>query len=66
MDKKGMLNEEFSRKARKYTDMFEKRVAESYASNAAKSENVPLYNKHFLINEELNSLSKQLDEIINN
>lgn len=63
-DKKGMLNEEFSRKARKYTDMFEKRVAESYRADATKNENVPLYNKHFLINEELNTLSKQLDEIL--
>jgi len=65
---KKMINEQhevqkdIARKGKKYSDRLKERKEKYDISNRI-NENVPIYQKNFLINEDLNSMIKQLDEI---
>lgn len=50
------------RKSKKYTDRLVKRKQKYYTRNRI-NENVPIYQKNFLISEDLNSMIKQLDAL---
>ena len=58
------MQREIISKSKKYTDRLIERKQKYYTRNRI-NENVPIYQKNFLINEDLNSMIKQLDTLNN-
>ncbi|MBP5725097.1 MAG: hypothetical protein J6X18_16180, partial [Bacteroidales bacterium] len=56
------LLKENAEKARRYNKLLEKRRKERMERNTGLNEPVPLYDKTFLVNEELDNMSKLLDK----
>lgn len=56
------MQREIISKSKKYTDRLIERKQKYYTRNRI-NENVPIYQKNFLINEDLNSMIKQLDTL---
>ena len=56
------MQRDIIRKSKKYTDRLVERKQKYYNKNRI-NENVPIYQKNFLISEDLNSMIKQLDAL---
>lgn len=61
------LNKDIDMKKSRYAEMLKKRISEETQKNERENdvERTALYDKNFFINERLNSLQKQLTEIVN-
>lgn len=60
-NKRSVLLKENERKAKHYQKLLEQRRAAALEKNNGITERVPLYDKTFLVNEEIDSMSKSLD-----
>lgn len=64
-EKKKITNERLKDKSSRYIAMLNKKLMEeTKENNGEPNKNIELYNKAFTINEELNTLSKQLNGIV--
>lgn len=64
--KKKILKENLLKKKTRYEKLLLQHLNDnSLHENVEHVENIPLYNKAFLVNEDLNSISKDLEELLN-
>ena len=64
-NRKKVLREDLLKKSKHYENLLLKRLNEySLNEKSENVENIPLYNKTFLINEELDSISQELGELL--
>ena len=63
IDEQREMQKDIVRKSKKYTDKLAERKNKYYKEKNRINENVPIYQKNFLINEDLNSMIKQLNDL---
>ena len=59
--RKQVIQEDILARSKKYSDMLLKKLYEKQEREEQMLENIPLFNKSFFVNEELDSMSKHLD-----
>lgn len=57
------IQKDIIRKSKNYTNKLAKKRKEYYQNKSRINENVPIYQKNFLINEDLDNMVKQLDKL---
>jgi len=65
IDEQREMQKDIVRKSKKYTGKLAERKNKYYKEKNRINENVPIYQKNFLINEDLNSMIKQLSNLNN-
>ena len=63
IDEQREMQKDIVRKSKKYTGKLVERKNKYYKEKNRINENVPIYQKNFLINEDLNSMIKQLNDL---
>ena len=63
IDEQREMQKDIVRKSKKYTGKLVERKNKYYKEKNRINENVPIYQKNFLINEDLNSMIKQLSDL---
>jgi hypothetical protein len=58
------VSDDLMRKSKKYTQMLLNKINEKENKEKQMIENIPLFNKTFFVNEELDSMSKHLENYI--
>ena len=59
--RKAYIKEDILARSKKYSDMLLKKLNEKKRQEEEMLENIPLYNKSFFVNEELDTMSRHLD-----
>ena len=66
-EQKSINNGKRSKHSRKgFADLLMKKITEEKQTEQSRTENIPILDNNFLINEDLNNIAKELDKITSN
>ena len=66
LNEKKKLERKIKNKEQSYFEIYKKRLNEKNLRERNVVQNTPIFQKNFMINEEINSIIKQLDEKLDN